>query len=60
MKSSGLGRRHGEYGLLSFCEVQSVASQHGISFDLKPGVTREQAARQNTTVYKIMKTLRLK
>ncbi|MFC4857308.1 succinic semialdehyde dehydrogenase [Actinophytocola glycyrrhizae] len=60
MKSSGLGRRHGEYGLLSFCELQTVASQHGISFDLKPGVTREQAARQNTMVYKIMKALRLK
>jgi dimethylaniline monooxygenase (N-oxide forming) len=60
MKSSGLGRRHGEYGLLSFCELQTVASQHGISFDPKPGVTREQAARQNTMVYKVMKTLRLK
>jgi acyl-CoA reductase-like NAD-dependent aldehyde dehydrogenase len=60
MKSSGLGRRHGEYGLLSFCELQTVASQHGISFDPKPGVTREQAARQNTTVYKVMKTLRLR
>jgi acyl-CoA reductase-like NAD-dependent aldehyde dehydrogenase len=54
MKSSGLGRRHGEYGLLSFCEVQSVASQHGISFDPKPGVTLEQAARQNTMVYRVM------
>ena len=60
MKASGMGRRHGEYGLLSFCELQTVASQHGISFDLKPGVTYEQAARQNTMVYKVMKTLRLK
>ncbi|WP_459709871.1 succinic semialdehyde dehydrogenase [Actinophytocola sp. KF-1] len=60
MKASGLGRRHGEYGLLSFCELQTVASQHGISFDLKPGVTYAQAARQNITVYKVMKALRLK
>jgi dimethylaniline monooxygenase (N-oxide forming) len=60
MKSSGLGRRHGEYGLLSFCEVQTVASQHGITFDPKPGVTLEQMARQNRTIYKIMKALRVK
>lgn len=60
MKASGLGRRHGEYGLLSFCELQIVASQHGISFDPKPGVTHEQQARQVTTIYKIMKALRIK
>jgi succinate-semialdehyde dehydrogenase / glutarate-semialdehyde dehydrogenase len=60
MGSSGLGRRHGEYGLLSFCELQSVASQHGISFDAKPGVTYEQQANQVTKIYKIMKLLGLK
>jgi hypothetical protein len=43
-----------------FCELQTVASQHGISFDPKPGVTREQAARQNTMVYKVTKALRLR
>ncbi len=60
MGSSGLGRRHGEYGLLSFCELQTVASQHGISFDTKPGVTHEQQANQVTKIYKIMKRFRLK
>jgi succinate-semialdehyde dehydrogenase / glutarate-semialdehyde dehydrogenase len=60
MKSSGLGRRHGELGLVSFCEVQTIASQHGISFDLKPGVTYEQQGKQNTAIYKLMKRLRIK
>jgi acyl-CoA reductase-like NAD-dependent aldehyde dehydrogenase len=59
-KASGYGRRHGEQGLLSMCDVQIVASQHGISFDPKPGVTHEQLANQNTRIYGIMKALRLK
>jgi acyl-CoA reductase-like NAD-dependent aldehyde dehydrogenase len=59
-KASGYGRRHGELGLLSMCDVQIVASQHGISFDPKPGVTHEQLANQNTRIYQIMKALRLK
>jgi acyl-CoA reductase-like NAD-dependent aldehyde dehydrogenase len=60
MKASGLGRRHGEVGLLSFCEVQSIASQHGISFDAKPGVTNAEQAKQVTTIFRIMKRLRIK
>jgi succinate-semialdehyde dehydrogenase / glutarate-semialdehyde dehydrogenase len=59
-KASGYGRRHGEQGLLSLCDVQIVASQHGISFDPKPGMTHEQQANQVATIYKIMKALRLK
>jgi acyl-CoA reductase-like NAD-dependent aldehyde dehydrogenase len=59
-KSSGYGRRHGEQGLLSLCDVQIVASQQGISFDPKPGQTHEQLANTNTRIYNIMKALRLK
>jgi len=59
-KASGYGRRHGEQGLLSLCDVQIVASQHGISFDPKPGVTHQRQARQVTAIYKLMKALRLK
>jgi acyl-CoA reductase-like NAD-dependent aldehyde dehydrogenase len=59
-KASGYGRRHGEQGLLSMCDVQIVASQHGIGFDPKPGVTHKQQARQVTMIYNIMKALRLK
>ncbi|MFL6121779.1 succinic semialdehyde dehydrogenase [Actinophytocola sp.] len=59
-KASGYGRRHGEQGLLSLCDVQIVASQHGIGFDPKPGATHEQQANQVTKIYKLLKTLRLK
>jgi succinate-semialdehyde dehydrogenase/glutarate-semialdehyde dehydrogenase len=33
MKSSGLGRRHGDEGLLKLTEPQTVASQHLLGFD---------------------------
>ena len=33
MKASGLGRRHGEEGLLKLTEPQTVASQHVLGFD---------------------------
>ncbi|HWM04019.1 MAG TPA: succinic semialdehyde dehydrogenase [Actinophytocola sp.] len=59
-KRSGYGRRHGEQGLLSLCDVQIVASQHGLSYDPKPGVTHEQQARQVTNIYRIMKALHIK
>lgn len=59
-KASGYGRRHGEQGLLSLCDVQIVASQHGIGFDLKPGQTHEQQANQVATIYKLMKRFHLK
>ena len=60
MGSSGLGRRHGEYGLLAFCELQTIASQHGISFDAKPGVSYADQAKQVTKIYRIMKRLGIK
>lgn len=59
-KASGLGRRHGELGLLSLCDTQIVASQHGISFDPKPGVSHERQARQVSAIYRLLKALRLK
>jgi succinate-semialdehyde dehydrogenase/glutarate-semialdehyde dehydrogenase len=33
MKASGLGRRHGDEGLLKLTEAQTVASQHVLGFD---------------------------
>jgi len=33
MKASGMGRRHGEEGLLKLTEPQTVASQHVLGFD---------------------------
>ncbi|WP_419402884.1 succinic semialdehyde dehydrogenase [Mycobacteroides abscessus] len=60
MKASGLGRRHGEHGLLEFVELQTVGSQHGIGFDPPPALSSEQNARLLVLTYRLMKLLRLK
>ncbi|WP_433560429.1 succinic semialdehyde dehydrogenase [Nocardia sp. CA-151230] len=60
MKSSGIGRRHGEHGLLEYVELQSVGSQHIIGFDPPPGVSSAQNAKLLTATYKLMKALRIK
>ncbi|MEV6340496.1 succinic semialdehyde dehydrogenase [Nocardia vinacea] len=60
MKASGQGRRHGEYGLLEYTELQTVASQHVIGFDPLPGISIATNARLLTIMYKMMKLLRIK
>jgi acyl-CoA reductase-like NAD-dependent aldehyde dehydrogenase len=60
MKASGLGRRHGEHGLLEYCELQTVASQHVIGFEAPRGLSTEQNAKLLTRMYKVMKGLRIR
>nr|WP_064442201.1 succinic semialdehyde dehydrogenase [Hoyosella altamirensis] len=60
MKASGLGRRHGEQGLLEYCELQTVASQHVIGFDPPPGISAAKNATLLTWIYKFMKGMRIK
>lgn len=60
MKASGQGYRHGTAGLLELCELQTVASQHWVSFDPPPGASREQVARQVVEMYRLMRRLRLR
>ena len=60
MKASGSGRRHGEHGLLEYCELQTVASQHVIGFDPPPGVSPQRNAALLTGLYKLMKRMRIK
>lgn len=60
MKASGLGRRHGEHGLLEYCELQTVASQHVIGFDPPAGISTEKNASLLTATYRLMKGLRIK
>ncbi|MUM15920.1 succinate-semialdehyde dehydrogenase (NADP(+)) [Mycobacterium sp. CBMA271] len=60
MKASGLGRRHGEHGLLQYCELQTIASQHLIGFDPLPGISTEQNASLLTQLYRLMKLIRIK
>ena len=60
MKTSGLGRRHGEHGLLEYTELQTVASQHIIGFDPLPVLTAAQNVKFLTLTYQLMKALRIK
>jgi succinate-semialdehyde dehydrogenase / glutarate-semialdehyde dehydrogenase len=60
MKSSGQGRRHGEQGLLEYCELQTVASQHVIGFDPVRGLTPKQNSHLLTLLFKTMRILRIK
>nr|WP_243597523.1 succinic semialdehyde dehydrogenase [Thermobifida halotolerans] len=60
MKRSGLGRRHGEEGLLRYTEAQTVASQHLVGLDGPPGTPAETLARAMTTGARLMKALRIR
>ncbi|AEF40674.1 Putative aldehyde dehydrogenase [Hoyosella subflava DQS3-9A1] len=60
MKASGLGRRHGEHGLLEYTEAQTIASQHVIGFDKPPFLTARQNVKLLTRTYQLMKALRIK
>ena len=60
MKASGLGRRHGEEGLLKYTEAQTVAVQRLIGFGAPFGRTDEQWAGLMTGAFRALKALRVK
>ncbi|RCV49896.1 succinic semialdehyde dehydrogenase [Marinitenerispora sediminis] len=60
MKRSGLGRRHGDEGLLRFTEPQAIASQHLVPISGPPGMDGETVARLMTAGSRLMKRLRLR
>jgi succinate-semialdehyde dehydrogenase/glutarate-semialdehyde dehydrogenase len=54
-RASGIGRRHGAEGLLQFTEVQTVAVQRGIAFDLTaPLFGKERVRRLTRRVLRLM------
>jgi succinate-semialdehyde dehydrogenase/glutarate-semialdehyde dehydrogenase len=60
MKASGLGRRHGEEGLIKYTEPQTISVQRLIGFGAPFGRTDEQWAGLMTTAFRSLKTLRVK
>ncbi|WP_017537960.1 succinic semialdehyde dehydrogenase [Nocardiopsis halophila] len=60
MKRSGLGRRHGDEGLLRFTEPQTIASQHYMGFGGPPGMDYEKVAALMTTGARLMKRFRIR
>jgi succinate-semialdehyde dehydrogenase / glutarate-semialdehyde dehydrogenase len=57
MRSSGLGRRHGAEGILSYTQAQNVTVQRLLGFGPPLGLGHEQWADALTTSLKLMKRL---
>jgi succinate-semialdehyde dehydrogenase/glutarate-semialdehyde dehydrogenase len=57
MKDSGVGRRHGEKGMLKYTESQTVATQRGMGIAPPPGVSRAAFARMMTAGLRVMKRI---
>ncbi|SKA39108.1 aldehyde dehydrogenase (NAD+) [Marinactinospora thermotolerans DSM 45154] len=60
MKRSGLGRRHGEEGLLRYTEAQAIASQHYVGLGGPPGMNGETLAMLMTRGARLMMRLRIR
>ena len=54
-KQSGLGRRHGEAGLLKFTETQTVAAQHVLAIDTPPFLDHQQYTAVMTQAIRLLK-----
>ena len=59
-KRSGTGRRHGEAGLMTYTQSQTVASQYLLGFDPPTGVTGEQYGRLLAASLRAMYRLRIR
>lgn len=57
MKASGLGRRHGDEGLLKYTEVQTIATQRGMGFGVPDGMTPERFTTGMTWALRGLKAL---
>ena len=57
MKASGLGRRHGEHGILKYTESQTIAVERGIPVGVPDGVKPGLYARAATLALKGLKNL---
>lgn len=60
MKDSGVGRRHGDEGLLRYTEAQTVASQHWLGFEPAFGMSHERYADLMAGALKMMKRLHIR
>jgi succinate-semialdehyde dehydrogenase/glutarate-semialdehyde dehydrogenase len=60
MKASGLGRRHGDEGLLKLTEAQTVASQHVVGFEPPAFLGRDRYATLISRSLTILKALHVR
>ncbi|MFT4127421.1 MAG: succinic semialdehyde dehydrogenase, partial [Gordonia sp. (in: high G+C Gram-positive bacteria)] len=57
MGISGVGRRHGEEGLLKYCESQTIAEQRFLGMDQAPGVPKDLYRAATPTVLRALRYL---
>jgi succinate-semialdehyde dehydrogenase/glutarate-semialdehyde dehydrogenase len=55
MKDSGLGRRHGEYGILKYTESQTIATERLLPVGVPPGVRADIYARLMTNGLRLLR-----
>lgn len=57
MKASGVGRRHGEEGLLKYTESQTIAVQRLVPLGAPDGVSGQTMATGATVLLRVLKAL---
>ena len=57
MKDSGLGRRHGEHGILKYTESQTIATERLLPVGAPPGVRGDIYARLMTNGLRLLRRL---
>jgi succinate-semialdehyde dehydrogenase / glutarate-semialdehyde dehydrogenase len=55
MKDSGVGRRHGEHGILKYTEAQTIATERVIPVGAPPWLSAKQYARVMTTALRALR-----
>lgn len=57
MRQSGLGRRHGDEGLLKYTEAQTIATQRGLRFEPMFGMSTETFADVTVATLRVLRRL---
>jgi succinate-semialdehyde dehydrogenase / glutarate-semialdehyde dehydrogenase len=57
MKASGLGRRHGEHGILKYTEPQTIAIEHGPPVGVPPWMRADHYARVMSSGLRVLRRL---
>jgi succinate-semialdehyde dehydrogenase/glutarate-semialdehyde dehydrogenase len=57
MKDSGVGRRHGEHGILKYTESQTIATERLLPVGAPPWLRADRYARLMTKGLKVLKRL---
>jgi succinate-semialdehyde dehydrogenase/glutarate-semialdehyde dehydrogenase len=57
MKASGMGRRHGEHGILKYTEPQTIAIERVLPVGVPPRLSAQRYARLMTTGLRVLRRL---